>query len=220
MEQQVYEWESEVQAISKKYTASERTQEIIFYGASNFTFWTEMENDLIEYRIQNHGFGGSTDAWLVHYADRLLYPYDPRIVFLQTGSNDYVSLPGGDDERAEKCLAYKEKMYETFHSALPEAKIVVMSGLLLPGRSEYFALTNRINKSIKDMCSKKDYLFFVGADALTYVNGIYRKELFQWDGIHLNRQGQMEWCQKYIRPMIEHLVTTYELSQLRKLTLE
>lgn len=140
MEQEIYNWAKEVQAISEKYISSEQKRNIIFYGASNFTFWTEMENDLLEYRVQNHGFGGSTDKWLMHYADRLLYPYDPQIVFLQTGSNDYVLLPEGDDERAEKCLTYKAKMYDAFHRALPETKFVVMSGLLLPRRSECHAL--------------------------------------------------------------------------------
>ena len=45
----------------------------------------------IKYRIT---LGGSTDKLLVKYADKLLYPYNPKIVFFQTGSNDYVSLSG------------------------------------------------------------------------------------------------------------------------------
>ena len=45
-----------------------------------------MENELKGYKVQNHGFGESTDRLLVQYADRLLYPYGPKIVFFQTGS--------------------------------------------------------------------------------------------------------------------------------------
>ncbi len=93
-------YEEEVRAIEKRYEADGRRHEIVFYGASNFRLWKKMENDLAGYKVQNHGFGGSTDKNLVRYADRLLYPYAPQIVFFQTGSNDYVGLPGTDEEKS------------------------------------------------------------------------------------------------------------------------
>ena len=41
-----------------------------------------MENDLSDYRVQNHGFGGCTDHDLVQYADKLVYPYKSRYYLL------------------------------------------------------------------------------------------------------------------------------------------
>ena len=76
----LYSWDKEVNPIAEKYDAEERQGEIIFYGASNFRLWPEMEDDLSEYKVQNHAFGGSTDKLLVEYADKLLYPYNPSIV--------------------------------------------------------------------------------------------------------------------------------------------
>lgn len=93
--------------------------------------WTEMENDLFNYRVHNHGFGGCTDHDLVQYADKLFYPYDPEIIFFQTGSNDYVSLKGTDEEKVKVCMDYKKKMFNEIHEKLPNAKLVVMSGLLV-----------------------------------------------------------------------------------------
>lgn len=195
-------YESEVAAIERKYDAGE----IVFYGASNFRLWTEMENDLAGYAVQNHGFGGSTDRLLVQYADRLLYPYEPSIVFFQTGSNDYVSLPGTDAEKVELCMAFKRDMFETFHQRLPEAKFVVTSGLLLPGRSQYTALTQEINRSLKATCEEHaDYMTFVDAEAMTFDGQGYRTELFRRDQIHLNHDGQLLWCEEYIRPVLEKM---------------
>ena len=88
----LYDWDRDVRALTDRYPAEEYQNGIIFYGASNFRLWKSMANDLEGYPVQNHGFGGSTDALLVRYADQLLYPYAPRIVFFQTGSNDYVTL--------------------------------------------------------------------------------------------------------------------------------
>lgn len=195
----------EVSAIEKKYDVSQSKGGIIFYGASNFRLWTEMENDLSPYPVQNHGFGGSTDKMLVQYADRILYPYEPKLVFFQTGSNDYVVISGTDDQKIEACMAYKREMFDTFHEALPDAKFVVMSGLLLPGRSEYTALTQEINRELRALCDERDYMFFVDASDMTYDGSSFRTELFISDGIHLNHEGQLLWADNYILPQIKEL---------------
>lgn len=210
------QFDHEEKLILQKYDSETRKGEIVFYGASNFRLWTEMENDLPEYKVQNHGFGGSTDKDLVERAETLLYPYAPVVVFFQTGSNDYVSLDGTDEEKVEVCMAYKKFMFETFHEKLPEAKFVVMSGLLLPGRSQYTALTQKINDALAELCAEYDYMTFVDAEEMTFDGGAYRSELFIKDGIHLNHEGQLLWRDGYIRPAIEALINEYGLEELRK----
>ena len=181
------QFDSQERAIVKKYDAEERQREIVFYGASNFRLWTEMENDLSEYKVQNHGFGGSTDKDLVERADTFLYSYEPAVVFFQTGSNDYVSLTGTDEEKFIACMEY---MFTTFHERLPEAKFVVMGGLLLPGRSQYTVLTQMVNEALEALCEKYDYMIFVNAEEMTFDGEEYAVELFISDGIHLNHDGQ------------------------------
>ena len=210
------QFDREERAIVQKYDAEERQGEIVFYGASNFRLWTEMENDLAGYKVQNHGFGGSTDQDLVERADTLLYPYAPAVVFFQTGSNDYVSLSGSDEEKVEACMEYKGSMFTAFHERLPEAKFVVMSGLLLPGRSEYTALTQSINDALEELCSKYDYMTFVDAEEMTFDGETYAAELFVSDGIHLNRDGQLLWCREYIQLAIESVIERYGLQGLRR----
>ena len=196
-------FEEEVAGIEKKYPVSEHQHGILFYGASNFRLWTEMEQDLKEFKVQNHGFGGSTDKMLVQYAPRLLYPYHPDIVVFQTGSNDYVALTGTDGEKVAACMAYKRQMFDTFHKALPEAKFVIMSGLLLPGRSRYTALTQTVNKELQALCNEKDYMYFVDASDMTYDGTSFAQELFVADGIHLNHDGQLRWRDGYILPQLQ-----------------
>lgn len=210
-------FENEVAAIEQRYDADVRKGEIVFYGASNFRLWTEMEKDLDEYKVQNHGFGGSTDKLLVQYAECILYPYEPKIVFFQTGSNDYVELPGTDAEKVASCMAFKREMFETFHEHLPEAKFVVMSGLLLPGRSQYTALTQEINRELKALCDEKDYMVFVDASDMTFNGESYRTELFIKDQIHLNHDGQLLWCETYIRPALEQIIQENGLESVRRL---
>lgn len=203
--------------IIQKYDAETRKREIIFYGASNFRLWEKLDEDLSEYKVQNHGFGGSTDRDLVERADTLLYPYDPSVVFFQTGSNDYVSQTGSDEEKVSACMEYKAYMFETFHARLPAAKFVVMSGLLLPGRSQYTALTEMVNESLAEYCdAHSDYMVFVDAEEMTFDGENYRSDLFVSDGIHLNHTGQLLWRDDYIIPAIEEIIARFELDELRR----
>ncbi len=208
-------WIFSIRSIEKKYDTS-RKGEIIFYGASNFARWTTMEEDMGEYKVQNHAFGGSIDAELVGYANRILFPYEPKIVFFQTGSNDYVQLSGTDEEKIEKCMEYKKQMFAAFHEQMPDAKFVIMSGLLLPGRAEYLNLTLTINERLQKLAEETDYLYYVDANALTYDGTNLDATLFIEDGIHLNHDGQMRWYNEYIKPMIEQAITENGMDPVRK----
>ena len=203
-------WNQEVRRVKKSYPYEDNQAGIVFYGASNFRLWTEMNNDLSEYFIVNAGFGGSTDKLLVRYADQLLYPYHPQVVFFQTGSNDYVEMEGTDEEKIVACMKYKKEMFDKFHQELPEAKFVIMSGLLLPGRREYTSLTLKVNQELENYANLFDYIDYVDANDLTYDGKEdYQEDLFLDDGIHLNRSGQMLWCKNYIRLEIEKLIEKY-----------
>lgn len=78
----------------------------------------------------------------------------PAIVFFQTGSNDYVSLKGTAAEKVAACMDYKKQMFAEIHKQFPVAKLVVMSDLLLPGRSEYRELAEEINRALAALCEK------------------------------------------------------------------
>lgn len=192
-----------VNRITSDYPVYSNQGEVVFYGASNFALWTNMEADLTGFKVQNHGFGGSTDKDLVSYADKLLYPYNPTVVFFQTGSNDYVNLEGTDEEKLEQCMAYKKEMYDTFHEKLPDTVFVVMSGLLLPGRSEYAKLTMVINRQLESLCNEREYMIFVDASKMTYYSEVFNEAIFKDDGIHLNHEGQILWANDYIIPALE-----------------
>ncbi|MBQ6560687.1 MAG: hypothetical protein IJL85_07655 [Erysipelotrichaceae bacterium] len=210
----LYDWDGETDLIRDRYDLS-RQREIIFYGASNFRLWKEMEEDLKDYKVQNHGFGGSTDKLLIRYADKLLYPYDPAIIVFQTGSNDYVSLKGDENEVYEQCIAVKKEMFTQFHERLPEAKMIVLSGILMPGRDDYTPIVRRVNAFLREFCEESDYLYYVDSEEMTFIDD-YIKEYFIKDGIHLAHEARLLWRDQYIRPMLEKVIEAYGLQEVRK----
>lgn len=186
-----------VRSIERRYAG--RRGEIVFYGPSNITLWYSLEKDMLPYRAQNHGMGGCTDADLMHYADRLLYSFAPTAVFFQTGSND---LAGGIT--LEQVLENKKKMYGTFLENMKDTQLVVMSGLPLPGRTEFWDATQKTNEYLKKLCEGNARLHFMdatdmmltdhGDPSLQAGDGRYfNPEYFRIDRIHLNVKGHQVW---------------------------
>ena len=204
-------WKNAVADIARTYDPEVRNNDIIFYGASNFARWSSMEDDLMPYDVQNHAFGGSTDKDLLTWAEFMLYEYTPKYVFFQTGSNDYIeSTAPTDEEKVAEAMEFKKEMFATFHENMPDAKFVVMSGILLPGRPEYVDMTLQINDQLKEFCEDTDYMIYVDAESLTYdrstnsfVDGV--EDLFVEDQIHLTDEARITWAQNWMLPLMEEL---------------
>lgn len=212
MEDEDWLWRSFIADIAKKYNPNTRKHEIVFYGASNFAYWETMEEDLSPYVVQNHAFGGSTDKDLLHWAEYMLYAYEPDIVVFQTGSNDYAnSTAETAAEKLAEAKAMKERLFAELHEQLPETRFVIMSGILLPGRAEYVDITLELNDWLREFCEDKEYMYYVDAEALTYIRGSGFVEdvdtLFIEDQIHLTPEARITWAQQWILPMLETLTT-------------
>ena len=107
-------------------------------------------------------------------------------------------------------------MFDAFHKQMPDAKFVIMSGLLLPGRAEYLDLTLTINEKLKELADETEYLYYVDANALTYDGTNLDSSLFVEDQIHLNHEGQLRWYNEYIKPAIEQVIEENGFDSLRK----
>ena len=202
-----YQWgdpdvnERVVRMIEEQYPlpAPGQPGDVVFYGPSNITLWYSLERDMLPYPAQNHGMGGCIDEDMMRYAPRLLYPYRPRAVFFQTGSND---IAGGIP--LEVILQNKEKMYRMFLENMPESQLVVCSGLPLPGRTQFWDATVETNRLLEELCARTQRLHFLdatgamltssGPQELRTSDGRYfNPAYFRQDRIHLNKRGHDVW---------------------------
>lgn len=175
--------------VLRKYSP-DRKGEVIFYGASNFRLWLEMEEDLAPYREQNHGIGGATDVTMMRFAGELVFQYQPAALFFQTGSNDYAL-----GMTVEQVKENKKKMYQEYRDRLPGVPLVVMSGLPLPGRPEFWPQIDEVNRFLEGYCALYPDMYFADATGiLMTADGKFRPELFKPDQIHLNHEGQLVWA--------------------------
>ena len=183
---------------------------ILFYGPSNICFWYSLEEDMKPWKAHNHGIGGCIDPDMIQYAPRLLYPWKPAAVFFQTGSNDIASgIP------LATILENKRKMYALFLENMPETRLIICSGLPLPGRTQFWDATVKTNELLKEMCQGTDRLYFLDAtDQMLTSEGpaelrtsdgrYFNPELFRIDRIHLNKKGHDVWTAE-MKKMLQKL---------------
>ncbi len=75
------------------FEASDRTnpppkQAVLFLGSSSIRMWRTLARDFPEHRVINRGFGGSQIADSIHFAERIVFPYEPRVIVFYAGGND------------------------------------------------------------------------------------------------------------------------------------
>lgn len=182
--------------------------EIVFYGASNFAYWTTMKTDLAPFKVHNHAVGGLTDKQLLDAAPVLLYPYNPSTVVLLTGSNDYANIMDVSDEQSiiEDMMKRKDDLYQELHKNLPDTRIIVVAGFPTPKRSMYTSAILKVNERIKAYCEDySDWMSFCDVCDFTYniSNDTYEMDYFLSDKLHLTREARVRLAEDFIKPILE-----------------
>ena len=191
-------WESAIAAFEHQdQEALPAPGGILFVGSSSIRRW-DLQQSFPDRRALNRGFGGSEVADALHYADRIILPYRPRIVVVYAGDNDIA-------RGTTPCEVYAnfKQLVSVIHERLPETRIVYIAIKPSPKRWELVHRARAANALIKAECLEHDRLAFVDVDTpMIGDDGQPRGELFVEDKLHLSDAGYELWTQ-LVRP---HLV--------------
>lgn len=161
---------------------------ILFVGSSSIRFW-DLDQHFSDLTPLNRGFGGSEVADAVHFADRIVLPYQPRMIVMYAGDND---IAGGKTP----CEVHHdfEHFVDLVHDKLPETKIVYVAIKPSIARWKLVHRMRAANALILATCLENDRLEFVDIDTpMIGDNGEPRPELFINDGLHLSDEGYRLW---------------------------
>jgi len=174
---------------------------VLFIGSSSIRLWMTLADDFPELPVLNRGFGGSQIADSVLYVDRIVVPYQPKMIVMYAGTNDLA---------AGKSPAQVGTDFQTFvqtvHAKLPDTRIVYISinPSVARWNQEARALeTNRLIRGfIQHSRSRSQKLTFLDShQRLLSADGKPRPEILRADGLHLNAEGYKEWT-AILKPQI------------------
>lgn len=161
---------------------------ILFVGSSSIVGW-KVEESFPGLPVINRGFGGSQIADSVHFADRIILPYRPRVIVLYAGDND---VAAGKSPR--QVFDDYRQFVNTVRDALPQARIVFIAIKPSIRRWHLVDRMREANRLIRAAAEKDDRLAYVDVDApMIGDDGKPRAELFKPDGLHLNSDGYKLW---------------------------
>ena len=172
---------------------------IVFTGSSSIRFWDTLANDMKPLDVINRGFGGSQIAHVNYYARRIVIPYRPRAVVLYAGDND-LSWPWS--KSPETVLGDFKRFVEIIHGELPQTWIYYVSIKPSPLRWSNWETLHNTNQMIEAFTRTQERVQFIDVSAAMLDDQAKpRRELFRWDGLHLNPQGYALWT-SIIRPVL------------------
>lgn len=183
-------WDAEINALTDidlKQTPPKDA--VLFVGSSSMRLWRNLRESFPNLNVINRGFGGSRLEDTNYYFDRIVAPYNPRIVVLYAGENDV-----NDRVAPEKVAADFKKFTELVRQKLPKTKIVYVSLKPSPSRWKLADKFKQTNDLIRAEVAKDKRSVFVDVwTAMLNEKGEPRPELFQNDMLHLKENGYAIW---------------------------
>lgn len=176
---------------------------VLFVGSSSIRMW-RLKSSFPGLPSANRGLGGSRIVHMNRFAERLVFPHDPKVIVFYSGDNDIRA--GATPERV---LADYQTFVRMVNARLPETHIVFISikpSMLMVSR---WAQAREANRLIESFCATDPRLHYVDvASSMLGANGKPRRELFLKDGLHLNAAGYSLWTSS-VSPIIQSAMNAH-----------
>ncbi len=192
------QWEGEI----ARFEASDRTNRppvsaVVFVGSSSIRLWTTLSKDLAPYSVLNRGFGGSDVSDSLHFAERIVIPYRPKLVVMYAGGNDI-----NRGKTPEKVFADFQAFVQKILAALPQTRIAYISVAPNPARWAQVDRVKAVNQKISDYARQHPSVEFVDVfSAMLGADGLPRPEIFVADRLHMNERGYEIWT-RILKPRL------------------
>lgn len=193
------QWETTIQA----FEASDKTNPpprnaVLLIGSSSIRKWTNAPAQFPDHRLINRGFGGSHLSDSVAFVERIVIPYQPKLIFLYAGDNDITA-----GKSPEQVVADFKAFVAKVQSALPETRIAFIAIKPSPSRMKFIPPIKTANRLVQEFIAGNPKLVYVDVfTPMLGADGQPRAELFVSDQLHLNDAGYKLWA-GIVKPVLE-----------------
>jgi len=162
---------------------------VLFVGSSSIRLWKTLAQDFPKHQVINRGFGGSEISDSIHYAQRIVIPYRPKLVVMYAGGND---IHGG--KTPEAVFADFKTFVGSVRAALPRTRIAYISIAPNPARWAEVDKVRAANALISDYVRRQRNMEFI--DVFPHMlgpDGQPKPEIYSADRLHMNERGYALW---------------------------
>jgi lysophospholipase L1-like esterase len=175
---------------------------VLFVGSSSIRMWRTREG-FASLPVINRGFGGSHISDVLHFFDRIILPYRPKVIVFYAGDND---VAGG--KPAQRVLEDYRKFVDRVASVLPQTRVIFVTIKPSGQRWALWPEMHKANDLVRNLCAKSDRLFFADLGTpLLDSEGKPDDSFFLADRLHLNAQGYAVW-NKALAPILKQALAS------------
>ena len=158
---------------------------ILFIGSSSIRMWKTLAKDFPNHTVINRGFGGSEITDSTHFAERVIFPYEPKLIVFYAGGNDINS-----GKSAELVFENFKKFAAGIHAKLPKTRIAFIAVAGNPSRWKQLDRIRKMNDSVERLAQDHPLIDFINVfPHMLGADGKPMPEIFLSDKLHMNAKG-------------------------------
>jgi len=191
-------WENEITGFEHQDATNPPPKgAVLFIGSSTVRLWRTLAQDFPEHHVINRGFGGSEILDSTHFAERIIFPYEPRAIFLRAGGND---INAG--RRPEQVFDDFKEFVAKVHAKLPKTEILFISLSPSVSRWKNAEKEKTLNTLVEAFAKQAPRVKYIETYAMSLgPDGQPRPELFIADQLHFNADGYKLLAER-VRPFL------------------
>lgn len=205
-EEGVFKWEKDIKKFdSLNAVEKDNANSIMFLGSSYIRRWTNIRQDLEYKDIIHRGFGGCNLRDVAYYLKRIVYPHQPKAIFIYVGNDITTSEK---DKSPDQVLELYKYIVKTIREKYPNIPI---TWLAISPSIKRWAVWDKIteaNNLVKAFTATEKNLFYVDAGAgFLNKDGQPEAKYYVEDKLHYNDEGYKLWG-KTIKEEVKKITNT------------
>lgn len=191
-EEGVFRWEKEIKGFdSLNKVEKNPAASIMFLGSSYIRLWKNIRQDLNYKNVIHRGFGGCNLRDVAYYVERIVYPHQPKALFIYVGNDITASEKDKSPDQVLELYKYFVKMVRQKYPTIP------ITWLAISPSEKRWAAWDRItqaNNLIKAFNASQPSLFYIDAGtAFLGEDGKPITKYYRDDKLHYNEEGYKLW---------------------------
>ncbi len=170
---------------------------VLFVGSSSIRYW-DLAKAFPGLPVIQRGYGGSHVSDTIHFADRIVFPYRPRLIVFYAGDADVAA-----NKTADQIAADEKAFVAMVHARQPTTPIVIIGVKPSPAHWSRIETIRATNALLRRMAGGDALLAYADVErALLGEDGRPRPDYYAQNGLNLNDRGYQAWTAA-VRPSVE-----------------
>ena len=170
---------------------------VLFVGSSSIRYW-DVAGAFPGRTLVKRGYGGSHVSDTIHFADRIIAPYRPRLIVFYAGDADVAA-----GKTAAQIAADYQALIGGIHARLPGVRTIIIGTKPSPAHWAHIETIRAANAAAMALAAADPLVEYADVEAaLLGRDGRPRPEFYAENGLNLNEQGYAAWTAA-LRPVLE-----------------